>query len=432
MTDLPVLARRLLALLEARAPAARDAADLGDPAPLDDLLEDALRDADAGVLADPGAERDLAGDDLPLADALRTWRGAALPAEARWRASAGAAVVTLGSLQVNLSELEALGAHEDQDRRTAAWACFEAEWGPRVRSLGGWLHRPEAPVRAAPAPATEGGLVLPGPDLVSIFSAPGHFDPALLTAPASGPLPAPGVWAGQAELEALAGELAATFGPRPRSFGAWRRAAESAVADSRPRDPDPRRTRFAPPHPLVPAARGGRAALASGPSGRAWVIRALAGSGRPFPALLSRVGGWFVRAHVSDPGGDPLRSVRGLALAVAAVGLEAQWAVSADGDPARLDLDLTRFGAADAPATWRTLAVRSPWAEARPGEGQSLYLHGARVIQGLADGAVQASALRDAFDEDWSTREVATAIDGPEGARDLTPLVRWLQEAARL
>lgn len=220
MAALPLLANKVLALLDARAPAARTAADLGDPSPLNELFERAVRDAGARALLDPSAQRDLAGEDLPLSDALQTWAAARLPTEARWRAEAASWLGPLGRLQVDLSSLEAWGQHADPDRRTAAWLAYEAAWGPRAEALGAWLHRPEAPKAAVGVePATAGGLILPSAELVATFAAPGQFDPALLAAPTLPTTPVPVAVVGAGPLFALARELAAALGHRLTDFG---------------------------------------------------------------------------------------------------------------------------------------------------------------------------------------------------------------------
>jgi hypothetical protein len=435
VAPLPVLAQKLLSALLTRAPHARDAADLGDPGPLTDLLDHAARDTEAEVLLDPSAARDLAGDDLPLAQALAAWSAGALPAEARWRADAARWRGSLGQLQVDLSSLEGLGAHADPDRRAAAWDAFSAAWDPRVEALGRWLHRPEVPPAAPPPPLESvGGLVLPGAELVALFTAPGHFDPALLTAPSAAAAPPPARWSGGAALQELTRELVAACGFGLHGFDAWRHAAEAAVADFtevNPPAPPPIRL---PERGLVPLRRiTGAAVGPTRPSARAWALRGLADP-RPHAAarLLSQVGAWYPRRHLAHPPGDVSVAVRAAALAVAGLALEAALAVEAEGDARALDTALRAFGPAGAPLAWRRLAVRGGWAEQRPGEGDSLYLHGARTLAELAEGARQAEALRAVHDEDWSVRGVTLASASPAEARDLSPLVAWLREAARL
>jgi hypothetical protein len=188
------IARRLVAALEAAAPAARTRADTGGGAgALAGLLgKVAARTPGSGALFEVPARREVATIDPGLGRALERWFRAPLEEEARARTAVAAAIAVRPGASERLSEAMHAYRAPDLALRGAARMGIEAALD-RVRSeLRVEIERlrarrepgvgagapPAAAAQPKPAPA-RGAIVAPSRELIESLAAGQSFDPEL-------------------------------------------------------------------------------------------------------------------------------------------------------------------------------------------------------------------------------------------------------------
>ncbi len=429
----------VLAALEAHVPRARDQADFGDHKPLSTLIKDVIRDENARVLLDPGAQAELLSEDPALGTKWQFWLDADLASEASWRAGVHHTSVTFGPKSVGLTDLASEIRSSDAARRDEAWLVSERAWRLPLSRMD-WAQR-VAVKDPDPAPSssfatTPGGLVIPDATMIALFSQP-EIVVALDEIPGAEveEMTADNNALSDADLfrvAEMAQELARSVGIRARDFAGWSFAIAGSTADfSLSSTPRPSRPTLPGPRFGTPISRDSAAWFRRDHSARGLLISELAHDRSAQAAGLVATGN--LRQLLASPIRDRDYLVRLVALSWCGLLLEAEWAHRAAGDLKKLQAGCKTLVPGGAPDWWLELASLESSLSDRPGEKAAIYAHSHSMAQRLLQGVALHLFLRDRFDEDWMLNpsaepSSATACSDVSGDQ----LLSWLRESCRL